>query len=106
VGLCLVSIRLGTGEAEAVRPAGTVTDVGWVAVICLVSVGLGPEEAETVQATTLVFCVWLCGNTSCKHQARPGKTEALQAKATLQYLGGWGDLCLVIRPGLGEADTV
>jgi hypothetical protein len=45
-----MSIRLGTGEAEAVQP---VTDVSWVGVICLVSVRLGPEEAETVRATTV-----------------------------------------------------
>jgi hypothetical protein len=35
--------------------------------------------------------VWLCG--------------ILRATVTLQLVGGWGDLCLVIRSGLGEANT-
>jgi hypothetical protein len=46
---------------------------------------IGPEEAETERATTLEFGVWVCGITSCKHQAR-----SLRATATLQEVGGWG----------------
>jgi hypothetical protein len=105
VGLCLVSIRLGTGEAEAVHPAAKVTDVSWVGVICLVRVRLGPEEAETVQTTTLEYGLMLCGNTSCKCPARSGKTEDLQQQLFYSRWVGGGHLCL-IRPGQGEADTV
>jgi hypothetical protein len=50
-----------------------------------VSMRLGPVEAETGRANTLEFGVWVCGITTCKHQAR-----SLRAIATLQEVGGWG----------------
>jgi hypothetical protein len=59
------------------------------------SIRLGLEEAETMQASTLKFGVWVCGITSCKRQARSGKTEALQETATYSRWVGVGDLCLV-----------
>ncbi len=90
-----------SGEAEAVHPQQLHYRC-WMGMICLVSIRLyvGPEEAKTVQATTLVFCVWLCGNTSWKRQARSGKLklcflwsgqvwEKLIRCEQLREVGGW-----------------
>ncbi len=52
--LCLMSIRLGGGESEAVHEATTLQIlVGWVDMYC--GVRSSPEEAETVRATTSKF---------------------------------------------------